>query len=117
MSISKKRLKELRAIKDSAIDTSDIPELDESFWKKAKVHVPKAKTAISIRLDPEVLDWFRSQGKQPSQCRQDDSTMTTDIRHLLASTEQKLLQLSRYLEGSGYLFPLPLDSLAQSRLD
>jgi uncharacterized protein (DUF4415 family) len=63
MSVSKKRLKELRAIKDSAIDTSDIPELDESFWKKAKVHVPKAKTAISIRLDPEVLDWFRSQGK------------------------------------------------------
>lgn len=63
MSVSKKRLKELRAIKDSAIDTSDIPELDESFWKKAKIHVPKAKTAISIRLDSEVLDWFRSQGK------------------------------------------------------
>jgi uncharacterized protein (DUF4415 family) len=56
-------LKELRAIKDSVIDTSDIPELDERFWKKAKIHVPKAKTAISIRLDAEVIDWFRSQGK------------------------------------------------------
>ena len=33
MSISKKRLKEIEAIKDKDIDYSDIPELDETFWK------------------------------------------------------------------------------------
>jgi uncharacterized protein (DUF4415 family) len=58
-----KRLRELRAIKDSAIDTGDIPELDARFWMTAKVEVPRAKQAISIRLDPDVLAWFRSQGK------------------------------------------------------
>lgn len=63
MSISKRRLRELKAIKDSAIDTSDIPDLGVRFWKSAKVEVPRAKQAISIRLDPDVLAWFRAQGK------------------------------------------------------
>jgi uncharacterized protein (DUF4415 family) len=59
----KKRLRDLRAIKDSAIDTGDILELNARFWKNAKVQLPIAKQAISIRLDPDVLAWFRSQGK------------------------------------------------------
>jgi uncharacterized protein (DUF4415 family) len=63
MSISKKRLKALTSKKDSKIDLSEIPELGSRFWKEAKVELPKVKKAISIRLDPDVLDWFRSQGK------------------------------------------------------
>ena len=41
MSISKKRLKELEAIKDKDIDYSDIPELDENFWKRAELRMPQ----------------------------------------------------------------------------
>ncbi len=63
MSISDKRLKELQNIPDSAIDTSDIPELDDKFWENAKMVKPIAKKAISIRIDDDVLDWFKSQGK------------------------------------------------------
>jgi len=63
MSISKKRLQKLKSIKDSAIDTSDIPELDARFWKRAKVELPRAKQAISIRLDADVLAWFKAQGR------------------------------------------------------
>lgn len=63
MSISPKRLKEIENISDDAIDTSDIPELDDSFWSKAEVVKPLTKTAISIRLDNDVLDWFKQQGK------------------------------------------------------
>jgi uncharacterized protein (DUF4415 family) len=63
MNISKKRLKGLKAIKDSAIDTTDVPELNARFWRSAKLELPRAKKAISIRLDPDVLDWFKSQGK------------------------------------------------------
>ena len=63
MTISDKRLKEIESIPDSAIDTSDIPELDEHFWTNARMVKPIAKKAISIRIDEDVLDWFKSQGK------------------------------------------------------
>jgi uncharacterized protein (DUF4415 family) len=63
MSISDKRLKEIQNIPDSAIDTSDIPELDDLFWENAKMVKPSHKKAISIRIDDETLDWFKSQGK------------------------------------------------------
>ena len=63
MNISPKRLEEIKNIPDYAIDTSDIPELDDNFWSKAKMVKPITKKAISIRLDSDVLDWFKSQGK------------------------------------------------------
>ena len=63
LSISKKRLEQLKAIKDEDIDYGDIPELDEDFWQKAEVRLPEAKTGVYIRLDGDVLDWLKSQGK------------------------------------------------------
>ena len=32
-------------------------------WSKAKVYFPKGKIAISLRVDPEVHDYFKSTGK------------------------------------------------------
>ncbi|MEG4343487.1 BrnA antitoxin family protein [Microcoleus sp. A003_D6] len=63
MTISPKRLEELENIPESAIDTSDIPELDASFWEQAKLVEPLTKQAISLRVDSDVLDWFKNQGK------------------------------------------------------
>ena len=63
MSISKKRLKELEAIKDEDIDYSDIPEADEDFWKRAELRMPQPKKGIYVRLDPDVLDWLKAKGK------------------------------------------------------
>ncbi len=34
---------------------------DAAFWKGARVVVPKAKQAITIRLDADLLEWFRRQ--------------------------------------------------------
>ncbi len=48
---------------DTDIDYSDIPELDETFWKKAKLVVPKKKERLSMRIDSDVLAWFKSKGK------------------------------------------------------
>lgn len=48
---------------DSGIDLSDIPKLGKSFFKHAKLRMPKTKRAVSLRLDPDVLAWFRGQGK------------------------------------------------------
>jgi uncharacterized protein (DUF4415 family) len=63
MSISAKRLREIQNIPDSTIDTSDIPELGDDFWENAKMVKPITKKAISIRVDDDVLDWFKRQGK------------------------------------------------------
>ena len=63
MSISKKRLKEIEAIKDEDIDYSDIPELDESFWQRAQLQMPQPKKGVYVRLDTDVLDWLKSKGK------------------------------------------------------
>ncbi|MGE7989807.1 BrnA antitoxin family protein [Pseudomonas sp. NPDC089554] len=46
---------------DHDIDTSDIPELDEAFFQQAQLQVP-AKKAVTIRLDADVLAWFKEQG-------------------------------------------------------
>lgn len=48
---------------DEEIDTSDIPPLDESFFAEAELRMPQAKPSITIRLDPDVLNWFKSQGR------------------------------------------------------
>jgi uncharacterized protein (DUF4415 family) len=38
-------------------------ELDDEFWQHAQVHVPPAKTSVHLRLDADVLEWFRAQGR------------------------------------------------------
>ncbi|WP_377295470.1 BrnA antitoxin family protein [Rhizobium sp. SGZ-381] len=48
---------------DDRIDYSDIPELDDAFFETARLVQPSQKTQITMRLDAEVLDWFRAQGK------------------------------------------------------
>jgi uncharacterized protein (DUF4415 family) len=63
MNISAKRLKEIENLPDEDIDPSDIPELDEHFWENAKLVKPISKQAISLRVDNDVLQWFKNQGK------------------------------------------------------
>ncbi|MEB3340947.1 BrnA antitoxin family protein [Okeania sp.] len=61
MSISPERLKELQNIKDSEIDTSDIPELDEQFWQKARRVEPILQETVLIKLEPDIVNWFQRQ--------------------------------------------------------
>lgn len=59
-----KRRKKLVAMSDEQIDYSDIPELDEAFWNTAEVVMPVAPTKkqISIKIDTDVLEYFRKDG-------------------------------------------------------
>ncbi len=59
---SKTDWKKLQAMSDKDIDTSDIPELDDNFFKNAELHVP-VKKPVTIRLDADVLEWFKGQGQ------------------------------------------------------
>ena len=49
-------------LKDSEIDFSDIPELGKAFFKRAMLRLPEPKTAVTIRLDRQVLNWFKTKG-------------------------------------------------------
>lgn len=40
----------------------DIPELDDEFFARAELHVPP-KQAVTMRLDVDVLNWFKEQGQ------------------------------------------------------
>lgn len=53
----------LDKMSDEDIDCSDIPELDDPFFRTAKVRLPDRKQHVSLRLDPEVLEWFRRPGR------------------------------------------------------
>lgn len=46
---------------NKTIGYSDSPEASEELWAKAKIYDPGKKTPISIRIDNEVLEWFKSQ--------------------------------------------------------
>jgi uncharacterized protein (DUF4415 family) len=59
------KLKALATRPDSEIDTSDIPEMTEEQWKKARrghFYRPR-KRQITARVDADVLDWLKAQGK------------------------------------------------------
>ena len=64
---SKKRSKtdwdKVNAKADPNIDTSDIPALDPEFFRSAELRMPSNKASITVRLDADVLEWFRKQGK------------------------------------------------------
>ena len=46
-------------MKTSPKELADIPD---NFWDEAELMVPVGKRAISLRLDEDVLEWFRSLG-------------------------------------------------------
>ncbi|MBF0230718.1 MAG: BrnA antitoxin family protein [Desulfamplus sp.] len=56
--------KALESMSDDEIDYSDIPELSEDWFKKAKIRLPESMTAPSIKFDSDILEWFKSHGKK-----------------------------------------------------
>jgi uncharacterized protein (DUF4415 family) len=63
--LSPERIAEIKAFKD--IDISDCPELSEEELKKLRPRHPEyfkpKKRAVQIRLDADVLAWFKGYGK------------------------------------------------------
>lgn len=60
-------LKAMRARGEAVETAPDAPEveLDADFWRNARLVMPdqQRKTSIHLRVDSEVLNWFRSEGK------------------------------------------------------
>jgi len=61
-------LSEIEALRARGLDKTrpDAPEaepLPKDFWKSARVVLPPGKTSVHLRLDSDVVEWFRSRGK------------------------------------------------------
>jgi uncharacterized protein (DUF4415 family) len=74
-----------RASSDEAgIDYSDIPRLtEEQLSRLVRLRGGKRKVAVSVRLDPQVLDWLRSKG-------QGHLTRINDILSNLMEAERRI---------------------------
>ena len=61
-------LSEIQALRARGEDPtrSDAPEaesLGEDFWKEARVVMPRGKTSVHLRLDSDIVEWFKAHGK------------------------------------------------------
>ena len=50
------------ALREQEIDYSEIPELGDDFFKSAVLRMPEPKALVTLRLDRDVLEWFKKQG-------------------------------------------------------
>ena len=67
MKVSKTDWKRVDALRDEEIDFSDNPEVTPEMFAKAIVRrglvAAPLKEQVTLRMDVDVLRWFRSQGK------------------------------------------------------
>ncbi|MGH8294541.1 MAG: BrnA antitoxin family protein [Steroidobacteraceae bacterium] len=59
--------KRLDALRDDEIDLSENPELTPEMFARAVVRhglkAPPRKRQLTLRIDEDVLEWFRAQGR------------------------------------------------------
>ena len=61
----REHLAQLSTLPEASINTSDIPELSDEVWAagvRGRFYRP-LKQQITARVDADVLDWLKSQGK------------------------------------------------------
>ena len=111
-------LARLRRMSDAEIERTapaELPLFSADFWDDAAIQVPIRKTAISLRVDEDVLAWFKSEGPRyqtrmnailrsyvshmrhrrkekgrPKRLEQAAGTRRTRTKHARRGTERKL---------------------------
>ena len=73
----------IKAMKDRDIDFSEAPELNDDFFAEAKLW-PGKKKQITIRLDPDVLDYFKTKG------RGYQSSINATLRRYMEAQQRRL---------------------------
>ena len=76
------RQKKFLTMSDEDIDYSDIPPLDDEFFKNAKLVKRSPKTEqISIRVETEILEWFRSHAQEKGYQTLINDVLRTYVKH------------------------------------
>lgn len=79
-------LTRLRRMTDAEIERTSPPELrnlPDDFWAEAELVAPVLKEPISLRVDTDVLEWFRSRGPRYQ------SRMNAVLRAYMRATERR----------------------------
>ena len=50
------------AMTDESIDRTDLPPLDDSFFDRATLRMPKEPVEVTVQLDPDLFAWFQGLG-------------------------------------------------------
>lgn len=48
-------------MQDSEINYTDAPATNEEFWQNATVNIPPVKVPVTLRLESDVLAWYKEQ--------------------------------------------------------
>lgn len=57
------RLIKLSQKDDKEINYEDSPATTKEFWKDAEIFMPQHKVHISLRLDEDIINYFKAEGK------------------------------------------------------
>jgi uncharacterized protein (DUF4415 family) len=77
------RLKEMTEEEVSRTSPDELADLPADFWNDAEVVTPQAKEAISLRVDQDVLEWFRAAGPRYQ------SRMNAVLRSYMTNVERR----------------------------
>ncbi|HEV2336321.1 MAG TPA: BrnA antitoxin family protein [Stellaceae bacterium] len=50
-------------IERNALDDPDNPPMTEDDWKNARVVWPQGKAPVTLRLDRDIIAWFKARGR------------------------------------------------------
>ena len=62
-SLSEIKAKRARGEDATRTDAPEAEFLGEGFWNRARVVMPRGKTSVHLRLDSDIVDWFKASGK------------------------------------------------------
>lgn len=62
-SLSEIRAARARGEDETRPDAPEAESLGADFWKDARVVMPRGKTSVHLRLDSDIVDWFKARGK------------------------------------------------------
>ncbi len=54
---------EIAATTDRDIDFGEVPEMDDTFWRNARLTEPDRTQSVTLRVKKSVLEAYKAQGK------------------------------------------------------
>ena len=60
-----KAIREAWEQRDKSLDNGEVPQLPPEMWAKGTIgkYYRPIKTQVSLRIDKDVLDWFKAKGE------------------------------------------------------
>lgn len=62
-SLSEIKAKRARGEDQTRTDAPEAESLGKEFWKQARVVIPRGKTSVHLRLDSDIVEWFKMRGR------------------------------------------------------